>query len=207
MIPGTFPIFASIVRREIIFGGALSDATNQVTHTFSSRNFGDDDPSRLIVVAWLQVGSNAQTVTIGGVGATKYNSTAATTAACTAVAAPTGTSGSIVIGSGASSQLFGVYWIVYGMSSTPVDNKNSEDTVDPITNNASVSLVSGGSWFGFAHSIDPTGAMSGITNEFQTNPDASDYLVGGSELTNAAGTGTVSIAVRNRICALSLGPF
>lgn len=191
---------------EIIFGGALSDSVNQVTHTFAGLSFGDEDPSRLIVVAWLQVGDNAQTVTIGGVGATKYNSTAAATAACTAIAKPSGTSGSIVIGSGASSQCFGVYWIVYGMSQTPVGNNNSEDTVAPITNNATVSLVNGGAWFGFAHSIDATGAMSGIANDFQTNPDASDNIVGGSALTSA-GTGVVSIGVRNRICALSLGPF
>jgi hypothetical protein len=204
MIPGMFPIIAANVRREIIFRSTLFDGVNQATHTFNSQTFGDDDPSRQILVM-VQTFS-APTITIGGVSATVYNPGGAATAIYMALASPTGTTGSIVV-TATSSVLGGAFWTVYGMSSTIVASSNSTDLVAPYTNNASVSLVAGGAWFAYAQSSITNVAVSGITNDFNTSLSSAVKVMGGSELTSAAGTGTASVNTANSIGAISLGPF
>jgi hypothetical protein len=204
MIPGTFPIIASTVRREIIFQSTLFDGTSRVTHTFNGQTFGDDDPTRQILVMTLMF--SAPTITIGGVSATVYNPGGAGRAIYMALANPTGTTGTIEV-SATSSVLGGAYWTVYGMSPTIVDSDNSEDLVLPATNNASVSLVAGGAWFAYAQASSSNVAVSGITNDFSASLSSAVKVMGGSELTSAAGTGTASVTVSNNIGALSLGPF
>jgi hypothetical protein len=193
------------IKREIVFGGTLYDAVNATSHTFSGVNFGTERTSRQIVLAWFG-NSASSSATIGGAATTSYNPSGVGGAAFFALAAPTGTSGSIVISTPGSQQLAGAYWIAYGFSPTSPSSNNSSDLVAPFTNNATVTLYDRGGWFAFAQSASLTGAMTGITNDFQVSLDANDRIVGGSAL-SSAGTGTVSVAVQNYIAALSLQPY
>lgn len=100
---------------DVTFLQTAVSVTNASSYTFSSQNLGDAFDGRIIVVgisAFLSSGSfNINTVTVGGVSATRLNRSGGPTteiATLYAVSLPTGTSANVVVTSSATLQNCGI---------------------------------------------------------------------------------------------------
>lgn len=196
------PAIIGGLKQEIIFKGTRS-GDSAGSHTFNGVDFGDVRTSRLVVACYARVRPDA-VLEIDG-GGTVYGASGDNLN--WVVASPSGATGTIFVDHDTSFRAVIAYWVLYGMRAAALDFDLSEDLSSPFTNDASVSLVNRGAWLAMSYSADAH-SLSGIGNVSNHSLNSgSDRISVGRALTSAAGTGTVSTTVSNRISALSFNPY
>jgi hypothetical protein len=186
----TLGILASsevVLPPSIVFIGTGSQASG-TTLTFTNQPIGTAAPDRVVVVAiCLRTGGGVPvSATIGGIATTFLPSDTISSQSATLAYAvvPTGTTATIVINCGSSSQnCIGVY-ALYNVNPTHTDTGKAGATSSPISINSVTIPVGGFGIFATSNNINQPTTWSGATSDFQ--------LIMSS--TNRWGSGATSLA-------------
>jgi hypothetical protein len=161
-------------------GGSVS------TFTFTGVAFGPDTGDRFVCVALLSAPGFTTSATIGGVSATEYRlpGTGSETSIRFYVAAPSGTSGDVVVTrSGATSVMHIAAWAISGAdSATPVDYVTAYDAAPPTA--LTLAVEDGGVVLALAQGSGSSSPASGVDADFAVLY-VSFYIDGGASAITA----------------------
>lgn len=191
-----------------VFSALYANAASLTTYTFTSVNFQTEAGRSLVVVAaGAHSGSNLQvsSVTIGGVSATQVD-TSGNGLATTAMyqAAPTGTSGDVVVTfSGGQSGAGIAVWSLYNLASTTkkasVANTAATQTVRTLSLNTAIGDVI----LAYSSNRDggtPTYTWVGVTEDADAAYDGSNTHSAASFVATSAETPRTITATASEVC-------
>lgn len=161
--------------------GNTEDTVNRTVYTFTGVSIGAASADRRIVVVAVARSGSAITLssmTIGGISATKAVDEVGNGLICSQsisiAAVPTGTTATIVVTMSASVGCCSIFvYTTTGITSdTATDIATSGTTIDVIKGGLLIAFSSNGS--------GANASWSEVTEDYEANPDASEYVSGGS---------------------------
>lgn len=190
------------------FASLYADPAALTTYTFSSVNFQTESGRSLVVVAiGGQSGSNLQvsSVTIGGVSATSVdNSGNGQATAAMYQAAPTGTSGNVVVTfSGGQSGAGIAVWSLYNLASTTKKTSVANTAATQTVRTLSLNTAIGDVILAYSSNRDggtPTYTWVGVTEDADAAFDGSNTHSAGSHVATSAETPRTITATASESC-------
>lgn len=189
------------VAASVSYRANYSSTTNASSYTFTSSDIGTDTNRSLVVVAvHTGSGGTVDTVTIGGVSATRISGTGGgLNVALWAASGVSGTTATIVVTTPSTADrcLIGVYALYNLISTTVVDFDSTFALSGSTSLNRTIDVKAGGVIIAMASSnaTGRTFTWTGVTEAYDTSLEAAHSYSGGSATTSVNSATTVSFTI------------